>query len=228
MGTSIINCLWITEMNETSYPLCWPKGWKRTTYRTRAKFGKESKTFVEGKYQYSGRSFLSVAESLSRVQRELDAISVTNPLVSSNLFLRIDGLPRSGQAEPSDPGVAIYWTRSGKSQCLAIDRYDRVADNLAAIAATLEAMRAINRHGGREILDRAFLGFAQLPATSESSWRSALGILEGEKLTESLVQQKYRDLAKLVHSDLTGGTDIRMVELNLARDAALAELSRVQ
>ena len=38
---------------------------------------------------------------------------------------------------------------------MAIDAYTRTADNLAAVAATLEAMRAIERHGGAQILERA-------------------------------------------------------------------------
>jgi hypothetical protein len=61
--------------------------------------------------------------------------------------------------------VAVYWIKTGRKQmkCMAIDRYGRVADNMAAIAATIEAMRAIERHGSAEILERAFLGFQALP-----------------------------------------------------------------
>jgi hypothetical protein len=60
---------------------------------------------------------------------------------------------------------------------MAIDQYDRVEHNLAAIAATLDAMRAIKRHGGAEILDRAFTGFTALPAPMAGGkpWRQVLG-----------------------------------------------------
>ena len=82
-------------------------------------------------------------------------------VVSTNLQTRLDGLPRSNQARPGDPGVCVYW-KPAKSpmRCMAVDRYDEVQDNLAAVAATLEAMRSIERHGGAAILDRAFTGFA--------------------------------------------------------------------
>ena len=74
-------------------------------------------------------------------------------IISTNLKLRLDGLPRSDQKEPDDPGVAVYWQRLSKpKKVMAIDLYDRIADNLAAIGATLNAMRAIERHGGALIL----------------------------------------------------------------------------
>lgn len=88
----------------------------------------------------------------------------------------IDGFPRSGQSEPSDGGVAVYWlTSTGETKCIAIDRYDRVADNLAAVAATLDAMRAIERHGGatgamcstQQTRRAAIAGFA--PCTTRTS-----------------------------------------------------------
>jgi len=47
---------------------------------------------------------------------------------------------------------------------MAIDRYSTVEGNLAAIAATLDAMRAIERHGATVILERTFADFMALPA----------------------------------------------------------------
>src|ERR1700682_1592832 len=154
-------------MNETRYPLCWPANWKRTSNRTRAQFGKAPTRYLsDGVAVVPGKSKLSVAQAIDRLARELRrrGIKEENCIVSTNVPLNLSGLPRGDRSEPSDPGVAIYWTHKGKQQCMAIDRYDRVADNLAAIAATLDALRAIERHGGGSILDRAFMGFAQLPA----------------------------------------------------------------
>ncbi|KVD37855.1 hypothetical protein WJ41_22830 [Burkholderia ubonensis] len=69
-------------------------------------------------------------------------------------------------------GVAVYWeTRAGARRVMAIDQYTRVADNLAAVAATLDAMRAIERHGGARILERAFTGFAALAAAEKELQR---------------------------------------------------------
>jgi hypothetical protein len=109
---------------------------------------------------------------------------------------------------------------------MAVDRYDRVADNLAAIAATLEAMRAIERHGGGSILERAFIGFAQLPAAKEVNWREIFIVspaLPRAKQIEQ-VNSAFKQLASELHPDKPGGDHESMTELNAARAAALAEL----
>lgn len=167
-------------MTIPAYPLQWPDGWKRTPggARTRARFGKASRARAGGGWDY-GRQ-LTIAEAVERVRRELSRMDIRDDdlVVSTNLQLRLDGFPRSAQAEPADPGVAVYWTdrfnRDQPPRCMAIDLYDRVADNLAAVAATLEAMRAIERHGGAEILERAFTGFVALPPPSGEHWSDVL------------------------------------------------------
>src|SRR6185312_14224710 len=129
-----------------AYPLCWPEGWKRkqSWERQRAHFGRQ--------VQQSGRSYsskepLTVAQATERVLDELRRMGINenDVVISTNLKLRLDGFPRSDQANPADPGAAVYWRKDDAAQmkCIAIDRYDRVEGNLAAIAATLEAMRAI-------------------------------------------------------------------------------------
>jgi hypothetical protein len=115
--------------------------------------------------RYRAKSEMTIAVAVDRVRAELKRMDVDGDdlVISTNLQLRLDGLPRSSQREPDDAGAAVYWRdRTGATRCMAIDRYYRVADNLAAIAATLDAMRAIERHGGAEILDRAFTGFTAL------------------------------------------------------------------
>ncbi|MCK9468250.1 MAG: hypothetical protein M0Q49_02430 [Porticoccaceae bacterium] len=168
-------------MTIPAFPLEWPAGWKRTSehQRTRARFGRARRARASGGWDY-GRP-LTIAEATGRVRGELDRMGIADDdlVISTNLQLRLDGLPRSGQREPSDPGAAVYWrTRGGETRCMAIDRYDRVADNLAAIAATLDAMRAIERHGGAAILDRAFTGFTALPppVAGEAPWYHVLDV----------------------------------------------------
>jgi hypothetical protein len=106
---------------------------------------------------------------------------------------------------------------------MAIDQYWRVADNLAAIAATLEAMRAIERHGGATILERAFLGFAALPEKASKPWREVLGIDPNQSATTELVTSRFRALLKVHHPDV-GGKDEDLLRITQARDAALMEL----
>lgn len=204
----------------TRYPLTWPPGWRRirASQRKRAQFNTKSDLA-----SYQRKRSLTVSESVMRILDSLKLLGVGdwNTIISTNVQVRLDGLPRSGQAEPNDAGAAVYWkTKTGQQKVMAIDRYDRVADNLAAIAATLEAMRAIDRHGGAEILDRAFTGFVALPAPRD--WREVLEIkdpvfLEGVKI-------QYRNLAQKRHPDL-GGTAAAMAELNAAWAQAQTELA---
>ena len=210
-------------MTVTAYPLAWPPGWKRTQLRTRAKFIGRKGTWgpgEPGQRSYQNQQPLTIAQATQRVMDELRRFGVAdyNIIISSNLQLRQDGMPRSGQANPTDPGVAVYWRKDKQDQrCMAIDRYDRVADNLAAIAATLDAMRAIERHGGATILDRAFAGFKSLPAPEQPF--QVLGV--GANASREEVERAYRLLAQEHHPD-RGGDEQQMMRINAARDALLS------
>jgi hypothetical protein len=216
-----------------AYPLSWPEGWKRTTSRNSAQFNKTKEPkYVAGANGgqapiYQGKTRLSVADAVRRILGELGRMRVHdyNVIISTNVPLRLDGMPRSDQ-EPRDPGAAVYWKQKDGQpmRCMAIDRYTRVADNLAAIAATLEAMRAIERHGGATILDRAFLGFAALPEKASQPWREVLGIEVLQSATLDLVESRYRALVKVHHPD-AGGKDEDFRRITQARDDARMELS---
>lgn len=215
----------------TASPLCWPAGWRRTRSRTSAKFGKGiSGTWIEGpngrEYRKGSQKRLEVGDGVARVLGELKAMGIPswNIIISSDLKLRNDGLPYSSQATAHiDAGVAVYWKDSkGQRRCMAIDRYDRIADNLAAIAATIEAMRAIERHGGAEILDRAFTGFAALPAPAvQDAPHEVLGVEPNASRSE--IEYAYRRLAQQSHPDV-GGSHDAMTRINTARDTMLGAL----
>lgn len=207
------------------YPLTWPANWKRTTNRVRARFNKKVyqsySTPNSGGYYRS--SEVSIHEGVKRVLSELQSFGVLegDAIISTNLRVRLDGLPRGDQKEPDDPGVAVYWQREGDKthKVMAIDMYDRVADNLAAIAATLNAMRAIERHGGAVILERAFTGFDALP--SPNDWRHVLGFEQTPTIEQA--RERYKRLAKSRHPD-AGGSEASMKELNAAWESAQREL----
>lgn len=213
-------------MTATAYPLDWPIGWKRTTTRTRAKFGRGVQQYrsetVNGVTRqvpsWMAKTSLTIDQATRRVRDELQRFGVSewDVVISTNLVLRNDGLPRSGQANPTDPGAAVYWKKGKDTRCMAIDRYDRLADNLAAIAATLEAMRAIERHGGAAILDRAFTGFVALPAPEQPF--QVLGV--GPNASAGEIEDAYRRLASKHHPD-RGGDEHTMARINAARDAML-------
>lgn len=195
-------------MTIPAYPLQWPEGWQRTDnhQRTRARFGKSSRARAGGGWDYGRR--LTIAEAVDRLRSELARMGIHDDdlVISTNLQLRLDGLPRSGQGEPGDPGAAVYWrTGNDAPRCMAIDRYDRVADNLAAIAATLDAMRAIERHGGAEILNRAFTGFTALEHEARQHWSEVLGVPRNACREE--IDTAYKRLRSQHHPDKGGSPD---------------------
>lgn len=216
------------KLPQTAYPLNWPIGWRRTPEdgRTRAKFVKKGRGNLRdaaGVYQgWDGNKPLTIEQARVRLVDELRRIYIGPGefVLSANLRLRQDGGPISGQREPLDPGVAVYWqTDFGRSsRCMAIDLYDRVADNIAAIAATLEAMRAIERHGGAAIMDRAFTGFAALPAPEQPF--EVLGV--GANATVDEIERAYRRLASEHHPD-KGGDQHQMARINDARARLLEQ-----
>lgn len=211
------------------YPLSWPEGWPRTPAGD-IKFGQFSKrgrpSTVGG---WRPREWLTVADGVKRVLDELGRMGIDqhDVIISTNVRTRLDGLPRSGEKEPTDVGAAVYWEeRGGARRVIAIDAYSIVADNLAAIAATLEALRAVERHGGARILDRAFTGFTALPApgqTVKRTWREVFGIQAGAVVSADTVKAIYRRLAAEHHPD-RGGSHALMAELNQAYEESRREV----
>lgn len=185
------------------YPLAWPPGKPRTvSYYRKA-----------GNFSADGRSITTDA-ALRRIDRELGRIGGKNPLVSSNVELRVDGKPRMDRAPPVDPGVCLYFDLGGKPHALACDAYKTVPQNLAAIAAHLEATRAIVRHGVATSAEM-FTAFVALPQPKR--WWEILGVTGSATLAE--VEGAWRRLAADHHPD-RGGSQARMAEINAARDAA--------
>lgn len=218
-----------------AYPLAWPAGWKRTAPSQRRKgrfFNTEQRqsSYSPGNY-FRATVEISIADGVTRVREALRKMlgNDADVVISSNLKTRLDGLPASGQRQPDDPGVAVYW-RDGRvdgwpQRCMAIDFYQRVEHNLAAIAATLEALRAIERHGGAEILDRAFTGFTALPApmTGHKPWRQVFGFADDEAVDELRLEGAYRTARSDAHPD-KGGSHEEFLAVQQAYEAAMREL----
>lgn len=200
-----------------AYPLQWPQARPRTSGGSRKRASFNKKHVPVGK-AHTVTSELTVADAVGRLQREIDLLGATTYVLSTNLALRLDGLPRSGQAEPEDPGAALYFRIGGRDHCLPCDTYDRIADNIAAIAKHIEATRAIERYGVAS-MSEMFAGFVALPApAAKRTWRDILEIRYGS-VTESDVTIEYRKRAK---EWTAAGRDL--TDLNVARDDALAEL----
>lgn len=220
-------------MTITAYPLAWPAGWKRTDNALRVHGRFNRKEWRTSSYtppggvasRYQAKADMTVAVAVDRVRSELGRMGLRNDdvVISTNLKLRLDGLARSDQREPDDSGAAVYWVdRNGSTRCMAIDRYHRVADNLAAIAATLDAMRAIERHGGAEILDRAFTGFTALPPPSdENGWWKLLAVDRTASAAE--IEAAYRRERSKHHPDRGGDPNV----FNLVQNAYAAAIAHI-
>ncbi len=212
----------------SAYPLQWPEGWPRTQAGDH-KYGRFGTRKTTPGSSYARSHDITVTEAVNRIREELGRMGIQSDdlVISTNIRTRMDGLPRSGEREPEDSGAAVYWeTVHGDRRVMAIDQYRKVADNLAAIAATLDAMRAIERHGGAQILDRAFTGFAALPApTARRDWQAVLGLQDLLQPRLDDVKHAYRRLASQHHPD-KGGTHEAMAELNQALADAEKELKK--
>jgi len=184
-----------------AYPLAWPRGWKREKFPQISQFKK---------------TFYQVFKDL---EYELDRAGASKIIVSSNNRVGVSGRMRMDR-EPIDTGVAVYFTRNNQSMVFACDRFNKVKDNVQAIAMTLEALRGIERWGASDMMERTFTGFKALASENPGeSWWKVLQI--DADASEEQIQTAYRRMAKLAHQD-AGGSDVAMTALNVARDQALA------
>lgn len=123
-------------------------------------------------------------------------------IISTNIPLRLDGLPYATFATPEDKGVAVYFVKGKENYVFCCDKWNNINDNMHAIGKTIEALRAIDRWGVSEMMDRAFLGFQQLPPGNRSVSKKWYEILEVEESCDwEAVRSAYRSKVKTFHPD---------------------------
>jgi hypothetical protein len=149
---------------------------------------------------------------------ELRALRADHPVLSSNLVLRKDGFPHSGQPQPRDPGAAVYFTLGKKRVVLAADRWQRVEHNIWAIARHVEALRGQDRWGVGSI-EQAFTGYIALAERTGPSCFEILGV--SPDAPEQQILDAYRRKARESHPD-AGGSSEAFVQVSQAKDIALA------
>ena len=192
-----------------AYPLYWPEGRQRTplAYREPAKFE------------------CTMARARDDVLHEIKLMKGSDPIISTNVALRRDGLPSGNQKRVDDCGVAVYFTYNGEQVCFACDRWDKIEHNMRAIAKTIEALRGIARWGTGDMMQAAFRGFAALPDQSNgNNWRRVFGFTAFEIVMIDDVRARYRKMAAEAHPD-RGGSNERMAVLNLAWQKAQEALA---
>lgn len=190
-----------------AYPLYWPEGRPRT------------ETFDRVRSQFTG--------TFERIRRELcdeiDRMGGINVVISSNIRLRADGMPRAGVHRIDDPGIAVYFSYDTKDMCFACDKYQLTWENMRAIAKTIEAIRGIERWGSSDMMERAFRGFTALPEHAGEYWRHIFGFATDQKVTAEDVEREFKRLAHVAHPD-KGGTVEQWTQLCLARENARKDL----
>lgn len=167
-----------------SFPLRWPLSWKRTGLGAR-------------KPALFKTSFGAARDGLLGELRMLGAREV---VISSNIPMRLDGLPYANYNTPADSGVAVYFVLNGRHQCIPCDKWVKVVDNLQAINLTVAALRGLERWGAKEMMDAAFSGFIALEDKSHVDYfKGCLG--------PEAVKARYSELVKKLHPDLGGNPD---------------------
>jgi hypothetical protein len=203
----------------TRTPLCWPNNVPRTAPHNRG-----TPNFTER----------SIAIAVGMVRAEINRLnqrhwdySDESVIVSSNLRLRLDGLPRGDQGEPIDTGIAVYFqlrfVRNGKwyerPTVLTCDKWRKTCDNLVAIAKDIEAQRARNRWGCTNV-EQAFRGYLAIPEKcGGDSWWVLLNV--PSTASEQQIKDRFKELAKSAHPDV-GGDREAWDRLQNAYDQAMA------
>jgi len=196
-------------MGPTNYPLTWPAGWPRRGSRKTA-------SFHERGNDGSGQKTLTLATAFDRLESELGRLNAKEIIVSTNRERRVNGAISAAGSEPYDAGVAVYFKLKGKDTALACDTWNRVADNVNAIAKHIEAIRGMDRWGVGTV-EQVFTGYQALPAPEQ--WFQTLELSPAASIDE--IEARYREKARKAHPD-AGGSDAAMARLNAARDAGRA------
>lgn len=186
------------------YPLSWPEGCDRTPAGERR----------------SSRFKVQIATALKNVRKSLvgferdSGLPVGGMVISSNATLC--------NHNPDDPGVAVWFVWDGAYRCFAVDVYRSIAENLQAIHHVIEADRTKLRHAGIVFFKATFRPTAVVKMiTGPKTWREILG-LETGPVTLDRINTAYRKRARQTHA----GDNVAILELNLARDEAVAEVEK--
>ena len=181
-----------------AYPLAWPEGHPRTKSPQQSRFQTTLHKALE-----------NVRDELRRFGNDTGK-PVRDLVLSSNVTLT--------SQRPKDSGVAAYFRWDDLACCIAVDRYQKVEENLQAIAKVIEADRAKMRHGGLNIVRAAFRGYAALPPPDRRDpWWVVLMVPEDCSLSDA--NSAYRRLAAEHHPD-AGGSEQKMAQINRAMDDA--------
>ncbi len=201
-----------------AFPLAWAAGWARTPSHKR----QDSKNRFKrtGRWDASRSPYWTFAEARDGLFEEIGRLGGKSIVLSTNFPTDRYGIPIEKGRRPDDNGVAIYFQFRGKAMVMACDMHTRAEENMRSLTLAIEAMRQLDRHGGGTMMERAFEGFAALPAPGTTSWWQIMQI--GSDATIEQIEAAFRRLARERHPDAGGSHDM-MSELNRARDQAMKD-----
>lgn len=161
--------------------------------------------------------------TLQLLDRELSHINAKGVVVLMALDaseIRLDGRPYA-KAIPRHPGVILSCTTKYGPFRMACDRFTEWADNLRAIALSLEHLRAMDRYGCTKRGEQ-YRGWQALPApnplpTTREEAYAELSKVIGEGRAKTLpLDEAFREAALLTHPD-TGGDAERFKRIVAAK-----------
>jgi hypothetical protein len=201
----------------TTYPLCWPDHVARIPPHSR------------GNPQFSERTIAAAVQFLLAEINRLNGrrwdYDDSDVIISSNLKLKLGGLPSGNQPEPADTGIAAYFKlrffRGGKAYerplVMTCDKWRKSADNIYAIGKHIESQRAQFRWGCGSV-EQAFQGYVAIPERcGGEAWWTILGV--PSTADKAAVELAYKTKAKTEHPD-AGGSQERWVKLQTAFEQA--------
>lgn len=155
---------------EPQHPLHWPSHLPRTPARDR-----RASAFKVAPQQ----AWRELLEEIAR----FDGQAV---IISTNAPRRRDGRIYTDALDEKleDPGVAVFFTWAGRRVVFACDTFLTIWENLRALHGTIDALRRIERNGAHQLFDRAFTGFAALPAPDSTPWWTVLGVPQTATVAE--------------------------------------------
>jgi hypothetical protein len=183
-------------------PLSWPAGWPREAHPA------------------TGRFDTPLPTAAAALAWELERMGATDVVVSSNAELLRNGQFRASQPRLNDPGVAVYFTLTGRPSCIPCDRWKRLQDNVQAVRLMVRALRGLDRWGSIGVVSAAFAGFEALPAGGSSGvgWWDVLDV--PSNASRDAIDAAYRRLARIHHPDV-GGDEARMQQVSAAYEEAI-------
>ncbi len=202
---------------EPGYPLKWPNDRPRTPAASR----RAALFRDKGSAMTLTTAKRRLADQTTAMTRRGQPWRVLNMILSTNIRYTASGArdQNVSRRDPDDCGVAFYFDLDGRPHVLACDQWDTVADNIAAIAAHIDALRGQERWGVAD-LRQAFAGHVALP--QPDPWWAVLGVTQDATL-EAITAQ-YRRHSKAAHPN-AGGERAAWDRLAAAYEAAKAERS---